>query len=176
MGSPFCFLETFIPFACYLTHFTLLISSSNGNAIERVPLPPPCSASASLGTSKLSQSSSFHPSAPSLKGRDATNGISQLGKSSFGNHVSAQGFVPFLVYEHLIFLAYWTGSPDVVIEHVFLAWCQIRAWNIKPFSIMLFLQLCSICIYNPKDMAFGCGHQVKVNRVCYSFPYFILSE
>ncbi|KAM7471240.1 hypothetical protein LguiA_009423 [Lonicera macranthoides] len=94
----------------------------NGNAIERVPLPLPCSASASSGTSKLSQSSCFHPSAPSLNGRDATNGISQLGKSSFDNH------------------------------------------------------LCPICIYNPKDMAFGCGHQtccecgqdIKLCPVCRS--------
>ncbi|KAM7479830.1 hypothetical protein LguiA_028043 [Lonicera macranthoides] len=70
-----------------------ILGTRNGKAIDRVPLPPPQYGTASLGTSKLSQSSSFHPSpspspsAPFSGKRSAAVGISQPGSSASDNHL-----------------------------------------------------------------------------------------
>lgn len=81
-----------------------LLGSSRGNVIDRVALPPPRYGSASFSSPKPSQSTSFHPTAPSAV-RHNMGGASQPASSASDNHV------------------------------------------------------CPICFTNPKNMAFGCGHQ-----------------
>ncbi|XP_075662023.1 E3 ubiquitin-protein ligase RGLG2-like [Castanea sativa] len=81
-----------------------ILGASRGNAIDRIPLPPPMYGTAPFNTRKSSQSSSFHSSARS-SGVHETVGVSAPPSFASDNHV------------------------------------------------------CPICLINPKDMAFGCGHQ-----------------
>ncbi|CAK9137524.1 unnamed protein product [Ilex paraguariensis] len=81
-----------------------LLGARRGKVIDRVPLPPPRYGTASLGTSKFSQSSSFGPTAPSSDGHGSV-GMNRPATSASDSH------------------------------------------------------LCPICLTNPKNMAFFCGHQ-----------------
>lgn len=82
-----------------------ILGASRGNAIDRVPLPPPHYGSASFSTPKPSQSSSFRPTPPPPDRHDAFVPTTRPASSYSDNHV------------------------------------------------------CPICLTDPKNMAFGCGHQ-----------------
>lgn len=96
----------------FVLHFST--RTRNGKAIDRVPLPPPQYGTASLGTSKLSQSSSFHPSpspsAPFSGRRGAAVGISQPGSSASDNHVSIEPHPFFLSIQHCLLVFYSFGT------------------------------------------------------------------
>ncbi|GLU21728.1 hypothetical protein SLE2022_378490 [Rubroshorea leprosula] len=93
-----------------------LLGRRNGNAPDRVSLPPPLHDAASFQSPKASRSSSFQQ-----------HGSSYSHSSSFQKSAS-----PYSGYD----TAPSAGSSSSYDN-----------------------QLCAICVSNPKDMAFGCGHQ-----------------
>lgn len=111
-----------------------LLGQRKGNTFERVPLPPPMYGASSFNNPKsYSRSSSFQqdPSPYSQSGSFKQNPSPYSRSSSF-----QQNIPPYSGYDTSAATA--TGpSSSSVYDH----------------------QICPICLGNPKDMAFGCGHQ-----------------
>ncbi|KAK5833420.1 hypothetical protein PVK06_017246 [Gossypium arboreum] len=112
-----------------------LLGQRKGNTFERVPLPPPMYGASSFNNPKsYSCSSSFQqdPSPYSQSASFKQNPSPYSRSSSF-----QQNIPPYSGYDTSAATA--TGpSSSSVYDH----------------------QICPICLGNPKDMAFGCGHQM----------------
>ncbi|XP_022776197.1 E3 ubiquitin-protein ligase RGLG5-like [Durio zibethinus] len=111
-----------------------LLGRRKGNTSERVPLPPPIYGASSFNTSKpYSRSSSFQKNAsPYSRSSSFQQNPSPYSRSSSFQ----QNEPPYSGYDTAADTA--TGpSSSSLYDH----------------------QVCPICLGNPKDMAFGCGHQ-----------------
>ncbi|XP_058195091.1 E3 ubiquitin-protein ligase RGLG5-like isoform X1 [Rhododendron vialii] len=110
-----------------------ILGQRTGNAPKRVPLPPPRYSAASTGnSSKPYNSSSFQQSTPPYQGYDtATSGTAPY---SSVDQVSISINIPAI--------------PSIELNTFLHALC-----------FFILLQVCPICLTNPKDMAFACGHQ-----------------
>ncbi|KAJ6988865.1 E3 ubiquitin-protein ligase RGLG5-like isoform X2 [Populus alba x Populus x berolinensis] len=107
-----------------------LLGHHTGNAPERVPLPPPLYGQTSSSKSKASRSSSFQQRVPSYSAYDTP----VSGYETTAERASSSYDTPVSGYE---------TTPE-------------RA---SSSSSVYDNQVCPICLTNPKNMAFGCGHQ-----------------
>lgn len=123
----------------FLLYMNCVASASRGKGIDRVSLPPPHYGAASFSTPKASRSGSFQPSAPSSSARDPVSRTTHSGSQASENHVRTK--ITYLQSYCSVVRCLWSLSRSIYIA--------------------LSLQLCPICITEPKDMAFGCGHQVQ---------------
>jgi E3 ubiquitin-protein ligase RGLG len=111
-----------------------ILGGRKGNAPERVPLPPPAYGAAPFSSSKPSRSSSFAKSSSSYPENSPS-----FPKSSSSYPENSPSFPPSPPY------SYGHSSP---------------VGTAPPVTNSTFdNQVCPICLSNPKDMAFGCGHQ-----------------
>ncbi|KAH8500038.1 hypothetical protein H0E87_015323 [Populus deltoides] len=110
----------------------LLGNHHRGNAPERVPLPPPLYGQTSSSKSKASRSSSFQQRVPSYSAYDTP----VSGYETTAERASSLYDTPVSGYETT---AERASSSSSVYDN----------------------QVCPICLTNPKNMAFGCGHQVN---------------
>ncbi|XP_011034031.1 PREDICTED: E3 ubiquitin-protein ligase RGLG2-like isoform X1 [Populus euphratica] len=108
----------------------LLGNHHRGNAPERVPLPPPLYGQTSSSKSKASRSSSFQQHVPSYPAYDTP----VSGYETKAERASSSYDTPVSGYETT---AERASSSSSVYDN----------------------QVCPICLTNPKNMAFGCGHQ-----------------
>ncbi|KAF6137225.1 hypothetical protein GIB67_030989 [Kingdonia uniflora] len=100
-----------------------ILGSTNGNAAERFPLPPPLYGAASVSSKKPFRSTSFQQSASPYRGHETPTRTSAPSSSSFDNKV------------------YEIDEDSYAI-------------HLKSIHFV-----CPICLTDPKNMAFGCGHQ-----------------
>ncbi|XP_011034033.1 PREDICTED: E3 ubiquitin-protein ligase RGLG2-like isoform X2 [Populus euphratica] len=107
-----------------------LLGHHRGNAPERVPLPPPLYGQTSSSKSKASRSSSFQQHVPSYPAYDTP----VSGYETKAERASSSYDTPVSGYETT---AERASSSSSVYDN----------------------QVCPICLTNPKNMAFGCGHQ-----------------
>ncbi|KAJ4972656.1 hypothetical protein NE237_005830 [Protea cynaroides] len=109
-----------------------ILGRRRGEAPDRVPLPTPAYGSASFGSSKpYRPTSSFQQRAGSFSRENSF----QQRASSYSRESS---------FQH-------RESPYHGTEDAYT--------TAPPASSAFDSQLCPICLSNPKDMAFGCGHQ-----------------
>lgn len=111
----------------------LLGGGQRGNAPERVALPPPLYGVSSSSTLKPQRSSSF---------QQRTSSFQQRAHPYSGYDPPHTGYDP----PHTGYDSPHSGYDSAV--------------NTAPSSSTLYdNQVCPICLTNPKNMAFGCGHQ-----------------
>ncbi|QCD93425.1 E3 ubiquitin-protein ligase RGLG2-like [Vigna unguiculata] len=117
-----------------------LLGRRNANAPQRVALPTPTYGSASMGTSKpYGSAASFGASKP--YGSASFDTSKPYGSASFDTSKPshATGFEKSApsYYDNIDAVGTAPPAPSSTYDN----------------------QLCPICLTNPKDMAFGCGHQ-----------------
>ncbi|KAK2968631.1 LOW QUALITY PROTEIN: hypothetical protein RJ640_030711 [Escallonia rubra] len=119
-----------------------LLGRRRGNAPERVPLPPPLSgAASSTSASQSYRSTSFQQRAPPYHKHDMPDLAAPTSSSLYDSQTNFHSQSSFGSHTHGLY---------------------------SPFSLCMSSQLCPICCCDPKDMAFGCGHQV-MNSGLFSF-------
>lgn len=110
----------------------------NGNSPGRVPLPPPATVSSGRNNTRpYSSSSSFQQ------------------RTAPYNGYNAEASAP----------PYSTYDSQVVMHQQSVIYSSINKFTTTSCMTFFFfsyviMQVCPICLSNPKDMAFGCGHQV----------------
>ncbi|KAK8643493.1 hypothetical protein V6N13_012788 [Hibiscus sabdariffa] len=123
-----------------------LLGGRRGNTSERVPLPPPMYGASSFNNQKsYSRSSSFQQDAsPYSQASSFKQNASLYSRSSRFQ----QNIPPNAGYDSTTTTA--TGS----------SYDNAATTATGPSSSSLYdNRVCPICLSNPKDMAFGCGHQ-----------------
>ncbi|KAI8533572.1 hypothetical protein RHMOL_Rhmol10G0020900 [Rhododendron molle] len=121
-----------------------ILGGRKGNAPERVPLPPPVYGAASSSSSNPSRAPSFPQRLPSFP-----QSLPSFPPSSPSYPLSSPSYPPSSPY------SYGQDSP---------------LGTAPPVTSSTFdNQVCPICLSNPKDMAFGCGHQIVPGLVLGKF-------
>ncbi|XP_058093695.1 E3 ubiquitin-protein ligase RGLG2-like isoform X2 [Magnolia sinica] len=117
-----------------------ILGRKKGKASDWVPLPPPPLGShgAYSFNSKPSRPSSCQPSSPPYPEHS-----SSMRTSPYPEHTSSMRTSPYPEHK---------SSTSPYHEHT-------PASSAPPASASWDNQVCPICLTNPKDMAFGCGHQ-----------------
>ena len=141
-----CFIQCLFIVKYVLTYIYVASSRRSMKAPERVPLPPPAGShdAYSYGTksfNKPTTSSSYPPYETAH-----TSPPAAPSSSAYDNQVNFHKPQICMLVDLLI--SYFCGQ-----KLYFLVSC----WHFC-------LQVCPICLVNPKDMAFGCGHQVRHQR------------
>ncbi|KAG8366912.1 hypothetical protein BUALT_Bualt16G0017200 [Buddleja alternifolia] len=129
-----------------------LLGRRKGNIPERVALPPPVYRQAFGSGSKPSRSNTFQQSsspyyehnvyADAIPSAPSSNYGQAFGSDSKPSHSNTFQQSSSLYYEHNVSADAAPSAPSSNYEH----------------------QICPICLSNPKDMAFGCGHQEIIVR------------
>ncbi|KAE8653750.1 E3 ubiquitin-protein ligase RGLG1 [Hibiscus syriacus] len=129
-----------------------LLRGRKGNTSERVPLPPPMYGASSFNNPKsYSRSSSFQQDAsPYSQSSSFKQNASPYSRpNSFQQNVP-----PYAGYDS----AATTGTGP--------SYDTAATTGTGPFLSSLYdNQVCPICLSNPKDMAFGCGHQIAETSI-----------
>lgn len=147
--------------------FMCASSRRTGQCPERVPLPTPAS---NYGMKKLaSQPTSSNKSVPYYSGFD--NIAPSVRQSSYSTSRDSQVFNTWFLFVNIrssnVFPVSFIIESNEFCTNVI---CSHFSW--------IFFQVCPICLTEPKNMAFSCGHQVNIETWKCSFDqgYMILNN
>lgn len=156
-------------------NFFLLCSRRTGHCPERVCLPPPQynAASGRIGSKSFSRTSSFQKSSPAYPHPGAGLGTSSSSTPAYSSTAPPSASA----YSSTAPPSTSTYENQVTFFLLSSARHTLHHQSHKTRLMLCFLyveQLCPICITSPKNMAFGCGHQVIYESMHYLFTCHVL--